>query len=250
MTAETQPAGGYVVVPRDDLERIEKKLRHGGWPTDARSVRELLSAAPPPQEPVQFSKNLGELEGGALREELRQRIKLAIVANVSTGDGRFYGIETATDRILAALPSLAQPDAQKVQNGADKSEAALWKAHDERAQGERVGEGHRHTVLMDAINNDLRRQHPEAFEEADGPASLAIPAPGPFVVLDTSALAESALSAPPATGWRPERFDLAQAIIDTGVSIGSSSWPDEQRDDALKLADAILALPAQQEGGE
>lgn len=38
--------------------------------------------------------------------DLRQRVKLAIVANVSISEGRFWGIDGAIDAILAALPSV------------------------------------------------------------------------------------------------------------------------------------------------
>jgi hypothetical protein len=47
---------------------------------------------------------------GAGEDGVRQAIKLAIVANVSIGEGRFYGIESAIDRILFALR--AQPQAR------------------------------------------------------------------------------------------------------------------------------------------
>lgn len=44
--AMTDHPSALVSVPRDDLVRIEKKLRHGGWPTDAKAVRSMLAAAP------------------------------------------------------------------------------------------------------------------------------------------------------------------------------------------------------------
>lgn len=47
----------------------------------------------------------------------------------------------------------------------------------------------------------------------------------------------------------PDCETIARALIDTGVNIGASTWPDEQFTDALILADAILALANGQGGG-
>lgn len=47
-----------------------------------------------------------------------------------------------------------------------------------------------------------------------------------------------------------DRYEMADALLASGIAIGVSTWPDEQRRDALSLADAALAaLQAEQKGG-
>lgn len=59
--------------------------------------------------------------------------------------------------------------------------------------------GDLHTALMDAIHGDLMRQNPSAFVEEDGNSTLAIPTSKAFLTVDVSSLAESALTAAPAS---------------------------------------------------
>lgn len=132
MTAETQPAGVSPVYTAayDSIRKGAPGLSDATCKVIARSInmKVALIPAPPPQEP----------EGGALREVIARVGKFAEfwdqsdenhIAEPPEGcEAGMGGLSKDLHAILAALPSLAQADLQKVQNG------------DAQAQGERGGE--------------------------------------------------------------------------------------------------------------